>query len=72
MNPAYKPPELLKCLNNVQVKALVCAEYCDYGSCYDAMLQLIPELTTCSGSDVRCSFLPALRTLILMGDQKHP
>jgi fatty-acyl-CoA synthase len=68
VNPAYQPPELLRVLNKVQVNALVCGS----GSYYEMMLQLVPELTSCSEYDVRSGQLPALKKLIVISDQKFP
>jgi fatty-acyl-CoA synthase len=68
INPAFQPPELLHNLNKVQVNALVCGS----GSYYEMVLQLIPELSSCSETDIRSAHLPALKMLILISDRKFP
>jgi fatty-acyl-CoA synthase len=72
INPAYQPLQLLHSLNEVEANALVCAEDCGSGSCYEMVLQLIPELASYSEGDIHSEQVPTLRMLIVMGGRKFP
>ena len=69
INPAYRPPELEYALAKSGCRALITAarfKSSDYG----AMLRgLVPELETAEPGRLRSSKLPALRTLICLGDE---
>jgi fatty-acyl-CoA synthase len=72
INPAYRVAELEYALNKVGCKALILAERFK-GSDYVGMLrELAPELA-CATTDRRGSArLPALRSVVTLGDGEHP
>ena len=69
INPAYRRSELLYALNKVQCKALVLAPRFK-SSDYLAMLgELAPELAHSEPGQLKARALPALQTVIRLGDE---
>jgi fatty-acyl-CoA synthase len=72
INPAYRVAELEYALNKVGCKALILAERFK-GSNYVGMLQeLAPELARATPEGREAARLPALRSVVTLGDGEHP
>ncbi len=72
INPAYRLRELDYALNKAGCKALVTAKSFKTSD-YAGMLQeLAPELSTAAPGDLRAAKFPALRSVIVMGDDAPP
>jgi fatty-acyl-CoA synthase len=72
INPAYRLSELEYALNKVGCKGVITAPAFKT-SAYIGMLQtLAPELASCAPGALRAVKLPALRTVIRMGDETTP
>ncbi|WP_417624834.1 AMP-binding protein [Paremcibacter congregatus] len=72
INPAYGQAELEYALNKVGCKALITAEQFK-NSAYITMLQtLAPELNRAAPGDLQAAKLPALKTVIRLGDAQTP
>ncbi len=68
INPAYRLAELEYALNKVGCKAMIAAERFK-SSAYVEMLQTIaPELATAAPGELHAARVPALRTVVSMGD----
>jgi len=68
INPAYRLAELEYALNKVGCKALIAAERFK-SSAYVEMIQTIaPELANATPGDLHAARVPALRTVVSMGD----
>ena len=70
INPAYRVSELEYALNKVGCKALI--TMCDFkGSNYLGMInELAPELSQCAVGHLTAARLPALKTVIHLGEQE--
>ncbi|HEX8829493.1 MAG TPA: AMP-binding protein, partial [Xanthobacteraceae bacterium] len=72
INPAYRVAELEYALNKVDCKALILAEQFK-GSDYVGMLrELAPELARTAPNERESARLPALRSVVTLGDGGHP
>jgi fatty-acyl-CoA synthase len=72
INPAYRLAELEYALNKVGCKGLITAT-AFRSSDYVGMLQhLAPELATCPPGELHAARLPALRTVVCLGDAAPP
>ncbi|WP_176599070.1 MULTISPECIES: AMP-binding protein [Sphingobium] len=72
VNPAYRTSELEHALNKVGCVALITAQHFK-SSDYVAMLQIIePTLGEQPAGRLRLERLPELRTIITIGDARHP
>ncbi|PHZ83582.1 AMP-binding protein [Paremcibacter congregatus] len=72
INPAYGQAELEYALNKVGCKALITAEQFK-NSAYITMLQtLAPELNRSAPGNLQAAKLPALKTVIRLGDAQTP
>ena len=72
INPAYRLYELEYALNKVGCKAIVTAESFKTSMYLDMLNELAPELASCEPGELKSEKLPALRTVIRMGDEKSP
>lgn len=68
INPAYRPEELQYALTNVGCCAIICAERFKTSHYLDMLYQLAPELLTCEPGKLMSAALPALKSVIRMGD----
>ncbi|MGB5164426.1 MAG: AMP-binding protein [Woeseiaceae bacterium] len=68
INPAYRLYELEYALNKVECKALIAAEQFKSSKYLDMINQLAPELAESEPGQLHAAKLPALRTVIRMGD----
>ncbi|MEO6926670.1 MAG: AMP-binding protein [Rhodanobacter sp.] len=72
INPAYRAHELEYSLNKVACSALVLSRRFKASHYLDVLTGLAPELTTAEAGEWRAARLPALREVILLGDQPAP
>ena len=72
INPAYRISELEYVLNKVSCKALVLAEQFKSSDYVSMLMSLAPELRECDAGDLRAEQIPALRTVICLGDVEKP
>ena len=72
INPAYRLYELEYALNKVGCKAIVTAESFKTSMYLDMLNELAPELASCEPGELKSEKLPALTTVIRMGDEKSP
>jgi fatty-acyl-CoA synthase len=72
INPAYRVSELEYVLNKVACKALVTAESFKSSDYLEMVSSLAPELAGAEPGKLSAARLPALKTVIRMGDGKTP
>ena len=72
INPAYRISELEYVLNKVGCKALILAEQFKSSDYVSMLMSLAPELGDCDAGDLRAEQIPALRTVICLGDEEQP
>jgi len=72
INPAYRISELEYVLNKVSCKALVLAEQFKSSDYVSMLMSLAPELGECDAGDLRAEQIPALRTVICLGNEEQP
>lgn len=72
INPAYRTRELQYALNKVGCKALITAEVFKSSRYMDMLFDLAPELTSCREGHLSSKELPALRSIICLGDRSYP
>ena len=72
INPAYRISELEYVLNKVSCKALVLAEQFKSSDYVSMLMSLAPELGECDAGDLHAEQIPALRTVICLGDEEQP
>ena len=72
INPAYRISELEYVLNKVACKALVLAEQFKSSDYVSMLMSLAPELSECDAGDLHAEQIPALRTVICLGDVEKP
>ena len=72
INPAYRLAELEYALNKVDCKVLIAAEQFKTSKYLDMLEALAPELATADARHLQSVKLPALRTIIQMGQQARP
>jgi fatty-acyl-CoA synthase len=71
INPAYRLTELEYALNKVGCKALVVAERFKTSDYVGMLRDLAPELATAVPGELASQRLPTLRTVVVLGQNKH-
>ena len=72
INPAYRTAELEYALNKVGCKALILAERFKTSDYVGILRELAPELGHAQPGKLESPRLPALRSVVLLGDGWHP
>jgi fatty-acyl-CoA synthase len=72
INPAYRTAELEYALNKVGCKALILAERFKTSDYVGILRELAPELGHAQPGKLQSARLPALRSVVLLGDSWHP
>jgi len=72
INPAYRIAELEYALNKVGCKALILAERFKTSDYVGMLRELAPELGRATPGKLETARLPALRSVVLLGDNWHP
>src|SRR4029077_6253617 len=72
LNPAYRTYELEYALNKVACKALITAERFRTSDYLGMLRELMPEIERAAPGEVRAKRVPALSTLIRIGDGGTP
>jgi fatty-acyl-CoA synthase len=72
INPAYRIAELEYALNKVGCKALILAERFKMSDYVGMLRELAPELDHATPGKLESARLPALRSVVLLGDGWHP
>jgi fatty-acyl-CoA synthase len=72
INPAYRTTELEYALNKVGSKALILAERFKTSDYVGMLRELAPELGQATPGKLESARLPALRSVVLLGDSWHP
>ncbi|MGB7039963.1 MAG: AMP-binding protein, partial [Xanthobacteraceae bacterium] len=72
INPAYRIAELEYALNKVGCKALILAERFKTSDYIGMLRELAPELGHAVPGKLESARLPALRSVVLLGDNWHP
>lgn len=72
INPAYRLHEVEYALNKVECSALILAAAFKSSDYVGMIRELAPELEHCPPGQLQAARLPALRTVIRMGDDKTP
>src|SRR6202034_1290067 len=72
INPAYRIAELEYALNKVGCKALILAERFKTSDYVGMLRELTPELGRATPGKLESARLPALRSVVLLGDGWHP
>jgi fatty-acyl-CoA synthase len=72
INPAYRIAELEYALNKVGCKALILAERFKTSDYVGMLRDLAPELGHAQPGKLESARLPALRSVVLLGDSWHP
>ena len=72
INPAYRTAELEYALNKVGCKALILAERFKSSDYVGMLRELAPELSHATAGRLEAPRLPALRSVILLGEAWHP
>ncbi len=72
INPAYRIAELEYALNKVGCKALILAERFKTSDYIGMLRELAPELGHATPGKLESARLPALRSVVLLGDGWHP
>jgi fatty-acyl-CoA synthase len=72
INPAYRIAELEYALNKVGCKALILAERFKTSDYVGMLRELAPELGHATPGKLESARLPALRSVVLLGDAWHP
>src|SRR6202140_1209029 len=72
INPAYRTAELEYALNKVGCKALILAERFKTSDYIGMLRELAPELSRATPGKLEATRLPALRSVILLGEGWHP
>src|ERR1700728_683517 len=72
INPAYRIAELEYALNKVGCKALILAERFKTSDYVGMLRELTPELGHATPGKLESARLPALRSVVLLGDGWHP
>src|SRR3984957_16805516 len=72
INPAYRITELEYALNKVGCKALILAERFKTSDYIGILRELAPELGHATPGKLESARLPALRSVVLLGDSWHP
>uniref|UniRef100_A0A1B0CF51 Medium-chain acyl-CoA ligase ACSF2, mitochondrial n=1 Tax=Lutzomyia longipalpis TaxID=7200 RepID=A0A1B0CF51_LUTLO len=72
LNPTYTPQEIQDCLNKVSAKALVASEKFGSKIYYEQLLEILPELSSCSSRKIQSKRLPFLSTIIIDSEKDYP
>src|SRR5271154_1674146 len=72
INPSYRIAELEYALNKVGCKALILAERFKTSDYIGMLRELAPELGHATPGELESARLPALRSVVLLGDGWHP
>jgi fatty-acyl-CoA synthase len=72
INPAYRVAELEYALNKVGCKALILAERFKTSDYVGILRELAPELAHATPGKLESARLPALRSVVVLGDGSHP
>jgi fatty-acyl-CoA synthase len=72
INPAYRTTELEYALNKVGCKALILAERFKTSDYIGILRELAPELGHAAPGKLKSARLPALRSVVLLGESGHP
>ena len=72
INPSYRIAELEYALNKVGCKALILAEHFKTSDYVGMLRELAPELGHATPGKLELARLPALRSVVLLGDGWHP
>jgi fatty-acyl-CoA synthase len=72
INPSYRVTELEYALNKVGCKALILAERFKTSDYVGMLRELAPELTRAAPGELESARLPALRAVIVLGEQDQP
>lgn len=72
INPAYRIHELAYALNHSACKGLVTAGQFKSSNYIGILQQLAPELTRCEAGNLKAHQIPALQTIIRLGEEKSP
>jgi fatty-acyl-CoA synthase len=72
INPSYRVTELEYALNKVGCKALILAERFKTSDYVGMLRELAPELGQATPGKLETARLPALRSVVLLGDSWHP
>lgn len=70
INPSYRVHELNYALNQSGCRGLVTAVHFKSSNYLDMLNQLAPELASCPPGQLQAAQLPALRTIIRLGEEK--
>jgi len=71
INPSYRVTELEYALNKVGCKALILAERFKTSDYIGMLRELTPELTRATPGKLESARLPALRAVVVLGEQNH-
>jgi fatty-acyl-CoA synthase len=72
INPAYRVAELEYALNKVGCKALILAERFKTSDYVGMLRELAPELARATPGKLESARLPALRSVVVLGEGSHP
>src|SRR6202050_1998458 len=72
INPAYRVTELEYALNKVGCKALILAERFKNSDFVGMLRELTPELARATPGKLESARLPALRSVVVLGEGSHP
>lgn len=72
INPAYRSHELEYVLNKVECKALITAAQFKTSDYLGMIRELAPEIDSARSGQLQAAKLPALRSVIRIGDEKSP
>jgi fatty-acyl-CoA synthase len=72
INPAYRVHELEYALNQSGCSALVLAPTFKSSNYAEMLTSLAPELKDCEAGQLQSAKLPRLRTVICLGEERHP
>lgn len=65
LNPAYQIPEMVYCLNKVQVEAIVIPESFKTQNYVDMLTNIMPEMRESAPGEIQSEKLPRLKTVIV-------
>ncbi|XP_076053938.1 medium-chain acyl-CoA ligase ACSF2, mitochondrial-like isoform X1 [Oratosquilla oratoria] len=71
INPAYRPNELLYCLNKVSVRALVCAKSFKTSDYYKLLCEIAPEIPEGTPGNLKVKKMPNFQHVIMISEEKH-
>jgi fatty-acyl-CoA synthase len=71
INPAYRIPELEYALNQSESKILILSPSYRTSNYVEMMRQVVPELADAEDGEIDSGRLPALKTLVTIGEEEH-